>query len=249
MQFIDYNDFKILQYLFQIRSKKAITDRMRSTLLRKVDNYYERLDELLNQNYLITHDEETALSEKGLQYMENYNSVGQDHIFNDDLDLAILQFLYEFNGKVPLDDFPKIILEHAPQYKNSVSEGYNLMGYIFYNEAAQVKNYVGGDIHFAFLKPSGKAYYESLLAKKQKVESKNEQQEEINRLTLLVLQEQDKSKELKRLLEESNLALNEAQALDIPENSSHRKFNTFWAIITAIAAGIGWAIGFLMSKG
>lgn len=190
---------------------------------------------------LIDNETKISLSPTAIDFLKNYHNFGSAHIFEDKLDLAVLEFLYNINSPVPIKFFPKIILEKAPvTSKGSVSEDWNLEGWLLYNP--NIKNYIEGGRYDIKLKDSGRRYYESFIKKQEKYFADSDLQNQIDKLTLKSLKYQDRNQELKTQLDKALLDLSFAQKADIPINATDRKTVIVWQIATGVAVIVAFLL-------
>ncbi len=124
----------------------------------------ETFDEALNVlavKQLITLDEEqyVTITEKGKQFMNDFDRHGEEFVFEGEYQFAVLQFLHDLDDWIKPDDFPKILLSHAPP-KKGYSEGYNLMNYLEFDP--EMKSYVAKQYQYYKLSDIGQSKYKYL---------------------------------------------------------------------------------------
>lgn len=127
-------------------------------------NIKDTLDQLFKFDMIAFKDGKVYLSESGdfqLSKLENEELEKlQENIF-ESYDLAIIQFLYNRQYPIHLDDFPELLILEAPQHGNSINKG-NIINYLYKN-----RKYINEEYGFYSLNDKGKAYYKSLIKQKE----------------------------------------------------------------------------------
>lgn len=219
----------ILKYLAK-HNNQEIVGRIKSNLSSQVKQINFILEKLINDGYLTSPSQAIiSLTEKSINYLTEYDNFGDEYIFNNQLDFAILKFLYEIKTPLPVRCFPKIIQESCPSYTKNPNEGDDLQTYIEFHSS--IKNYLINENENFSLKLTGRNYYESILANEfrkstqENFEIENKKlQSEINKLTLESLEFQKENRKL-------GIKLSQAQLRDI---DTKKKYAVYGAIGGAI---------------
>lgn len=200
----------ILKYLATCKNQQ-IVGRIKSTLSSQVKQIDSILQKLIRDGYLTSPSQAIiSLTEKSINYLREYDNFGNEYIFKNQIDLAILKFLYEINTPLPIRWFPKIIQETCPSYTKSPNEGDDLETYMLFHSS--IKNYLINENENFSLRPTGRNYYESILA--HDLKKSNEENfeignkkllSEINKLTLESLEFQKENRELGIKLSQAQL--------------------------------------------
>ena len=204
----------ILKYLSR-NNNKAIKGNLKSSLASRIRQIDSVLDTMVVSGDITIAEAIVSLTDKSIKYIKNYDNVGSEYIFKNNIDLAIIKFLYEIDIPISTKWFPKIIQDWSPTYTmSSPDEGYDLDTYIVFHSG--IKSYVINQDNNFSLKPTGKSYYESILALEQKIankdnlEIKNEElQSQINELTLESLQYHKENRDLVEKLQDSQTKINQ----------------------------------------
>jgi hypothetical protein len=215
----------ILKYLSKSH-KQEVVGRIKRSLVSQVKKIDSILERLINDGYITSPSQAIiSLTEKSINYLEEYDNFGDEYIFNNQADVAILKFLYEINTPLSIRWFPKIIQESCPSYIKSPNEGDDLQTYMIFHSS--IKSYLINENGNFSLKQTGRNFYESILASKHRrlneenFELENKRlQTKINQLTLESLEFQKENREL-------DIKLNEAQLREIKT----KKLNSFLGAI------------------
>ena len=238
-------DLIILKYL-SINNNKAETPKLKRDLVGKVKEINNILDSLWLKGYIeISTDMIVSLSQAAIDYLSEYDNFGSEYIFEDKLDLAILKFLYEIDTPISTKWFPKIIQDSSPTYTMNSPEGMDLDTYIVYH--SNIKSYVINQNDNFSLKPTGRSYYESILATHEKAANKenfeiqNKQlQSQISELTFESLQYHKENRDLVEKLSASQIKINELSLIKKP---NWKERNWLWIALATLIIGFISDIG------
>lgn len=191
----------VLKYLARNNNSVTIGELKRG-LISETDEINSSIELLRKQDYLITNENEVSLNGKGISFINDYDQIASLYVGNEDLDGAIICFLYTLDAPISSKWFPSIIQEKAPVTSMSKPEdGFHLFDYIQYKSTKN--NYILLEKNKFSLKQSGKVYYESKIDEENKkstnrdFEMKNKILEsKIKELTLDSLEFQKENREL-----------------------------------------------------
>jgi hypothetical protein len=202
----------VLKYL--TRNKNPVSfGTLKSYLASEIEQIDSSVEALESQGYLIKNESGVSLIEKGISFINEYDKIGSEYISNEDLDGAIISFLYKLDAPISTRWFPLIIQEKAPiTTMSNAIEGYHLHDYITFKSSKS--NYILFEKNKFSLKPSGKDYYESKIAEKNKIS-----------------EDRDSEKNIKKELAAAQLKLTKLQIKEA-------KRKLFYGIIGFIAGGI-----------
>jgi hypothetical protein len=160
----------ILKFLLRHNQPLDIT-RLKSTLRPPIEfnleQFQKSLENLESKLFIEKINNDLSATETGRQFMGEYDLYGRKEIFiNRNLKMAIIQFLFEINEKIPLSAMPEIFELHAPEDRG-FRKSYNLAHYLEFgdNMAGCVKKYPGQVFELA---PLGKAWYEDQVEERKK---------------------------------------------------------------------------------
>jgi len=129
------------------------------------DSIFKNLKE---DGYISISKAMVSLTEKSKNYLKDYDDIGKEYIFKDQLDNAILRFLYEIDCPIRIVWFPKVIIESSPSYSKDLKEnGSDLNEHILHHSS--INRYINLNQDYTFsLKPFGRDYYKSIMSNEQK---------------------------------------------------------------------------------
>ncbi len=207
------------------------------------------LQKMIGDGTILKTGVDISMTESTKEYLKDYDHVGLTQIMSGNLDLAILQFLYNIGCDIPIKCFQATIINHTPSGGGKgVDDSFRLFNYLLYKSS--IKNYLeiknGSEVQ---LLDTGRIYYEHLAMEGNKETQRNNLSDEISRLTALSLKFENDISELKRQLNEKQLSLAIAQEDDIPANASDRKTVLHWQIATAFSALVAFLLKLFGAEG
>lgn len=137
-------------------------------------NFDAVINPLIDKDYLRQQENLYFLTDKANQFLLKYDNIGQQEIFDGNIQMAILEFLYQLNSPIKIDHFPKLILDSAPHTANSMSNELAVMDLLAYKNP--LKSYVEkSNANWFKLNENGRKYYEYQIAEREKkAKEKNE---------------------------------------------------------------------------
>ena len=162
----------ILKYFSRNNNSVSISQLKRDTIS-EIKDINDVIASLRDKDYVLLNETNVSLTEKAILFINDYDKIGSEYIFKDELDLAILFFMNNLNAPLSSKWFPLLIQEKAPITDMSQpNEGYHLYNYIIYKSG--IKNYIDFINNNFSLKPSGKNYFQSvIIQEKKKVETED----------------------------------------------------------------------------
>ncbi|MEO8721435.1 MAG: hypothetical protein ABI372_10035 [Ginsengibacter sp.] len=108
-----------------------------------------------------------SITEKGRDYINEYNDFELGELFNGKRDYVILKFLYQMNEPVRPNFFPDSIINDIPASGKGMDNSYYLKTYIDFESS--LKKYVTNDDKKGIeISPLGKKYFDHLREKNKK---------------------------------------------------------------------------------
>jgi hypothetical protein len=116
-----------------------------------------QVDALRERKYILHNQDTVNITERGKDYINEYDVYGIEEVKKKGFPYAVLKFLYNSNGPVKVDCFPKYLIESCPH----VTNGYKTLDLMHYLEGSEyMKPYIEEKNHFYSLSLAGKRRYE-----------------------------------------------------------------------------------------
>lgn len=131
----------VLWYMWR-KNAPVTTGEIKSELLGYNSiSFTEVYDNLFALNYIAVSAHGIELSEQAIYALsgqaERERTMAEQYLFTDDFEMAVLSFLCNRPHLVHIDEFPELLIEHAPQREYSVNKG-NLVKFLI--ECKYVEN-------------------------------------------------------------------------------------------------------------
>lgn len=234
---------RLLFYLW--RKKKPVTvGDLKNKILGTEIRYEDVSQSLFELGYIAYVDGQVQLSEEGEYYMSQQVQKENKHIqalvFEDEFELALLDFLYYRPHLVHMEDFPDLLKRHAPQHGNSFNDG-NISQYLWKLEQK-------GHVHHPFsnwygLHETGRAFYEHQIMKFNRIkEQEGKYQEVISPITINQFSGGNNQvnspgaliRNISPVEGDASEELAKEQLKDWPKAKRNRKWTLFWTVVGVI---------------
>lgn len=164
----------------------------------------------------------------------------------DEKQYAILKFLSEQTEGIMEEDFPDRIQSMFSLRPFQAGGFIHEMEIVLKSHKKWIE--IRSGIPGYWLTEDGKLALQEVEQKIAENNKNADMEKEITSLTLESLRWQDENRELKKQLEETSLALAEAQKSDIPINAADRKTIISWQIATAVCLIVAFLLGLFGAK-
>lgn len=159
---------EIFIFISQPSWRKTGVDIKRQFHFLSFDKVNELLEFLKKENYISQKDSFYLATNLGTNYLEEYDQFGNDYIFKNQLDFAIISFLYELEDYFLWDFFPSSILNNIKATGKGLHAATNLRSYIEF-ESTTLNQYIKTDNNKGcLLNTHGRKFYENHLEEKEK---------------------------------------------------------------------------------
>lgn len=148
------------------------------------------VNQLMEKEFLNCQDKVYSISEKGKAYLDEYNSIGNEFLFENKFDIAVIEFLYGIDGLFPYEFFPENILNQTKTFGKGIGKEYDLEDYLNYKSA--FKPYFFANGRSILLNKEGRLYFENLLKLKEKEKENHDKEKERSSLSFENLQKENR---------------------------------------------------------
>ena len=129
---------RIISHFHEPTKDAHLISRIRADFTRA--DFDHSLDTLAGKQWIAMGDNRTvSLTDGGKQFLKDFDQYNAEFVFDGEYQFAVLKFLHDMDDCVRADDFPEVLINHAPQ-RQGYPGAHQLMDYLEFD--SEMRSYV-----------------------------------------------------------------------------------------------------------